>query len=286
MSDDYDSSTPADGSSSERGFGYIPHPENDRNDPPFEPGDEALDRTFGWGVPPAGDSGLQQLPTPILNQGGLSSCVANVIAQQARHLWWRGGNPNPLIPSRLWIYFYGRSYSGIESYDAGSHPRAVYMALAEGFCEEKYWPYDPRKVLEVPGFNAHRHSFPRTAEGIATLRQQGTPIDDLNYYRISSERRGKVSAAINNGHTVGIGMSVDAAFVNYKGGIWRFRGPEIGLHYVLAGKYNEQGVWCLSSWGAGYGDAGGIWVDWETIESSVCLDFFVLTSIPRLLQAA
>lgn len=268
-----------------RYLGYLVQPESEHIEPEFDPSTPHLGELVGWaGTAAEGKTELRNLPTPILDQGAQNSCVPNVIVQQARYLWWRKRFPL-VMPSRQYIYYYARVYRGLEQHDAGSYPNDAYAALKEGFPEERFWPNDPKLIATPPSNTANRNAYARSG-GVSDSLGLGS----LNNYRIkASDRAEKIRQAITSDRPVGIGVTVDDAFMNYEKshGYWRFKGPSGGGHYVLAGEYDQHGVWCLSSWGPGFGDAGGIWIAWDAIlDVSVCHDPIVLVDIPHFLQAS
>lgn len=268
-----------------RYLGYLIQPESERTEPEFDPSTPHLGELAGWaGTAAEGKTLLRQLPTPVLDQGAQNSCVPNVIVQQARYLWWRK-SIEPILPSRQYIYYYARVYRGWEHSDSGCYPNDAYAALKEGFPEENYWPSDPKLVKVPPSNTANKHAYGRS-EGASDRFGLGS----LQSYRIKAgDRAEKIRQAITSDRPVGIGVTVDKAFMNYEKshGYWRFQGENGGGHYVLAAEYNQHGVWCLSSWGEDFGDQGGIWIAWDTIlDVTVCHDPIVLVDIPRFATAA
>lgn len=262
--------------------GYIPTPEDQRDDPEYTDG---LPGVAFAGTAAEGDSGLWDLPNPILRQVD-GSCVPNAVVQQVRHCWWTEGNPFPEMPSRSYVFYHAKAAYGIEKAN-GCFPRGAYLAMQdEGFPKEKFYEHTNHNNFNPPTVTAYQNAYGRTKEGIAELEKLGMTIARLKFTRITSDIADTIRQVVTAKRTVGIDLPVNEAFFNYKAsdGFWKPGGPELGRHYVLLGAYNASGCWCLSSWGANFGYRGGIWVPWSVItDRSVSYDRIVIYSAPRFI---
>lgn len=260
--------------------GYLPHASDDRDDPLYEDGAPGV--AFG-ATGSEGDSGLWDLPNPVLQQVD-GSCVPNVTAQQVRHIWWTEGNAYPEMPSRSWIFYWAKAYYGIEGAN-GCYPRGAYLAMQrEGFPAEQHWEHTHANNFRPPSATAYKMAYGRSEEGVTELRRRGMPLDTLRFSRIDSDFGDSIRQVITARRTVAVDLPVDHAFATYKAqdGFWRYQGPEIGRHYVLLGAYNAQGCWALSSWGAKFGYRGGLWVPWNyLLDRSFSFDRIVIYNAPR-----
>lgn len=256
-------------------FGYLRHPPEEQDDPPFLPADG--ERAYASGS--SGKTLIREMPMPVLDQGPSPGCVINAVAQQARYLWWRKGIANPPMPSRLYLGYNARKLRRMEGVRTGHYPKDVYTALDRGFPPEESWPYDLTKYTVQPGASAYKDSYERSSEARERLG-----LGKLRWRRISSSRVKNVKQAIDEDKTVGVGLVIDEGFQRYRkgDGTWTFRGLGQGEHYGILGEYRHDGAWFLSSWGPAWGDDGGIWVSWEDLEGAGAYDFFVLDEIPTL----
>lgn len=234
-----------------------------------------------YGAPVRATTALRQLPTPVLSQNG-PTCVVHVVVQALRYRMWRQGVAKPPMPSRIFLSYLARSYRRWEAAIMGTYPRDTFSAAQrEGWCDETVWPHDPKLMTTVPDASAFKQAYARSEEGRAKLG-----LGDMAFRRIEGDRKAAVQQAIASDYPVAFGLSVDEGFVKYKRGepAWGYKGPAQGDHYILAGEYDEEGVWALSSWGSKYGEDGGIRVRWDTLtDTGLCYDFYVLTSAPRVI---
>jgi len=87
---------------------------------------------------------------PIYDQGLLGSCTGNGTARGVDQDRAEQGLPF-LTPSRLGLYYGGRSIEGTILQDSGCQIRDVIkVAAKEGAAPESVWPYDPAKFAVKP----------------------------------------------------------------------------------------------------------------------------------------
>jgi hypothetical protein len=204
----------------------------------------------------------------VLNQGGLSSCVAHAwegaLLLEAR---WRGYTA-AVLGSRLFGYYNARAEYGGQWADSGTYLRTYAYALKRvGRCPESAWKYDPARVNVRPSVRAY---------------QQGNAMRGLKgYYRIFSTGERRIQAimsALEARHPVVFGMSVDQAFTQDNGPLTlsRIEGKPIGGHAMTIVGYTEPDVAggsclfkVLNSWGTGWRNGGFVWFSEELVANAL-----------------
>ncbi|MCC6596877.1 MAG: hypothetical protein IT477_10255, partial [Rhodanobacteraceae bacterium] len=186
--------------------------------------------------------------------------------------------------SRLQNYFKSRARHNAKDQDLGTYPVHSYDSVQDGFCDERFWPYDISKVYTAPDAQALRHSFDQSHEGLAL--RDGTKLSTWEHKQLrlsddGDEREQQSKQVVASDLGVAVGLDVDQGFQDYTNGIWRYRGPSKGRHYVLITRFTPYAAYCRSSWGARYGEEGGIWVAWSEIRNPrLCTDPMVLLRLP------
>lgn len=101
---------------------------------------------------------------PILDQGALGTCAANELANALQFCIAKElGTQNTWLPSRLFIYYFGRLYEGDSvAVDSGMSISGVCGSIAKyGAPAETLWSYDIKKYTIQPPraaiLNAHTH---------------------------------------------------------------------------------------------------------------------------------
>ena len=108
-------------------------------------------------LPPKVD--LRPRMTPVENQGGTNSCVANAVAGAYEYLAKRHRGDDAYDVSRMFIYYNARKRSGSESEDEGSVIADAIESLREhGACSETTWSYDEESVNEEPSEDAYEEA--------------------------------------------------------------------------------------------------------------------------------
>jgi len=91
--------------------------------------------------PPAVD--LRPAMPPVYDQGQIGSCVANAVAALVQYVRRLQGQSPDFVPSRLYVYYFGRALEGTVATDPGMQIRdGIRVVESKGVCAEKDWPYD------------------------------------------------------------------------------------------------------------------------------------------------
>src|SRR5579862_6732428 len=78
----------------------------------------------------------------VYNQGELGSCTANALAGALQFQEEKEGEAQPVMPSRLFIYYNERALEGTVASDSGAQIRDGIKSVANlGVCSEQEWPY-------------------------------------------------------------------------------------------------------------------------------------------------
>lgn len=240
----------------------------------------AMNRSYGW-LPDQPDSrdlplgalklssanlpssaSVKQHVKSVLDQSTTSACVAHATTQAVRLALSVQGLPDPILPSRRFVYYNARLQTGDEHRDGGTYIRNAFRALSRnGYCEEKFCDFDIEKINDQPAPQAYRMSYDQRLD---------------SFYRIVGDVESEVRSAIAARHPVVLGIPVDRAFEQYGagGGYWDFGGSSIGGHAICAVSYDAQGVEIVNSWDVSWGHGGFGWISWETI-MNVASDLWV-----------
>lgn len=210
------------------------------------------------GLPESVD--LRPWCTPVEDQGQLGACVANAFVSALEYSMIRSGN-GAIDLSRMYLYYNGRRLAGRETQRVGLFTHhAMAAIIAYGVCPESAWPYDienyavrpPQACYDIASeFDVMQ--FARVTEtpvlkatlaaGIPVSCNMGLPSDWL---QIDAARDGKIEAP--------------------KGG-WP-PPPEGSAHNMLVVGYDDRKRAFLfrNSWGADWGRAGHLWIDYDVFE--------------------
>lgn len=124
-------------------------------------------------LPPKVD--LRPRMTPVENQGGTNSCVANAVAGAYEYLAKRHRGDDAYDVSRMFIYYNARKRSESEHEDEGSIIADAIESLREhGACSEGTWPYDEAAVNEEPSPDAYEEASQFLVE---EMQQVPTDLD-------------------------------------------------------------------------------------------------------------
>lgn len=199
-------------------------------------------------LPPKVD--LRPFMTPVENQGGSNSCVANAVAGAYEYLVKRHRGDDAYDVSRLFIYFNARKRSGIEHEDQGSMiADAIDSLREEGACAEETWPYDESVVNEEPSPEAYDEASQFLVED---MQHVPTALDAWR-------------AALAEGYPVIFGMSLFQSFDKHrKPGLVPMPSAREssreshGGHAMLCVGYSDPDKLFIvrNSWGPDWGDQG------------------------------
>lgn len=199
-------------------------------------------------VPQKSDN-LSLVPS-VLNQGGLSSCVANAVAQALRASEIQSGTTNAELPSRLYLYKGARNTHGAGRKDEGTYLRAcLEFARRRGYPAETAWPYVESKVNRQPPMDAIMQAFDKRS-----------PTRYLRVYDAGSARVDAVKRALGKGHLVVFGVDVDAAFLRLGPDHEPVKGFDrkalVGGHAMAVVDHDGDVFRCVNSWNTDWGDGG------------------------------
>jgi C1A family cysteine protease len=207
---------------------------------------------------------------PIYNQGHLGSCTAHAVAALSSFLCNKFGER--VTPSRLFLYYYARQFSGIStSVDGGATLRGAIKAVAKiGILEESEYPYDPKKFTESPSTD---------------LQQLAKETQVTAYYSLPKDVY-QLKKSLVNGFPFVFGFRVP---IDFYGGVgasgyvppegWGKSGTS--GHAVCAVGYSDylKSFLIRNSWGKSWGAAGYFWMPYDFMVSDNCSDFQTVLAI-------
>lgn len=185
----------------------------------------------------------------VYDQGQLGSCTANAIAMAVDFELVKQGL-QPLLPSRLFIYYNERALEGTINSDAGAMIRdGIKTVIQTGVCPETDWPYDESKFADKPGDTCYADAQKELVKEY--LRVENTSLQDMK-------------SCLAGGFPFVLGFSVYSGFesaqVAQDGQVSLPDADEqfLGGHATLAVGYDDsvQKFIIRNSWGKGWGDAG------------------------------
>lgn len=257
-------------------LGYIPDPPDNRD---LRFADLKAEVTYGLDVdPPPPVWSNAGLVLNVLSQGDLGSCVANATAQGIRMNMVYRSDPEPVLPSRLQLYFMARAAAHEEKIDGGTHLRTTFSMINKyGFCrEDKYrYGYDVKQFARTPPIDTWPHSIDQRTK------------NEVKYWRIwevGAERIKAIKHAVSMEYAVVFGVTVDDKFTSRpppSTPILPPTGNIAGGHAMLVEGYDEakRSFTILNSWGQGWGFGGRCYFAPEYLEEAH--DIWVVEHVPR-----
>lgn len=213
---------------------------------------------------------LRNEDTPIYDQGQLGSCTANAIAAHLDFNRKKQGE-QPIVPSRLFIYYNERAADGTVDSDAGSTIRESAKTVKKnGAPPETLWPYLVSKFKNKPTTQVYKDAV---------------SYEDLTYLSV---RRLNLKDRLAEGYPVVIGISVYESFESpaaMKTGVIPM--PEmseslLGGHAVMLVGYNEVTEQFIfrNSWSSSWGASGYGFLPYAYLSnSSLSSDFWSLNQV-------
>lgn len=243
-----------------RNFGWLPQKE-DARDIVFS----ASATETGIYLPKIVD--LETLLPDVLDQGSLGSCTGHGIAN-AVFAAMKRNNINPVLPSRLFIYYEERVIQGTVNCDCGAYIRdGIKVVNKLGVPDEIYWKYDIRKFSTRPQPSAYEN-----AKFSSKFIYQAVPATKDMFKRVLAKELPIV-----------LGFRVFESFEKItstgKMPIPSTNEKVIGGHCVIAYRYDSQGVWCRNSYGKRFGKKGNFMIPWAFITSGNVMDCWALDLI-------
>ncbi len=213
--------------------------------------------------------------TSCYNQGRLGSCTANAIAGSLQFLEQKEGSVNPVMPSRLFIYYNERALEGTVESDSGAQIRDGIKSVAKrGFCSEDLWPYDIGRFAARPPARCYS----------AALKDRVS-----QYLRLDHEQSGPLLTCLASGYPFVFGFSVYESFESPEvaaTGIVRMprMGERVlGGHAVVACGYDmKAGRFIVrNSWGGRWGMNGYFTMPFDYLtDAFLSADFWTIRQVP------
>lgn len=254
-----------------RGLGYRPDPPKLATQRP----DLIAGDILGSWIPPASWSNAGYV-TGILDQGSLSSCVANAILQAVRMSHVSKGIRDPKLGSRLFGYYVSRASHGEQAIDGGTHLRSFCEQLVRfGFCPEDAWPYDPAQVNAMPASGAFRAALDQAKPSPTTYRRIASA---------GSARVDEIKRAVSAGFGVAFGTGVSQAFVDNGPEVMSPLGPpnvSVGGHAMVVVGYDGDIFDVCNSWGEDWGNAGYCHLSADYMAWTETQDIWIIDAVPN-----
>ena len=211
---------------------------------------------------------------PAYNQGLLGSCTANAIAGSLQFLEAREGAADPIMPSRLFIYYNERVIEGTVRSDSGAQLRDGIKSVAkDGFCPEPLWPYLVERFEKRPPKGCYE-----VAAGERVSR----------YLRLDQSPAALLSC-LASGFPFVFGFSVYESFESPRvaqTGVVRTPRPGetlVGGHAVVGCGYDlpARRFIVRNSWGEAWGDGGYFTMPFEyLLTPTLAADFWTIRQVP------
>ena len=234
-----------------------------RKDYSFDLVKEPLTRVAGGSWDLRADHVIPEL-TPISNQGGAGSCVANAWCDAMEILDGLSGSDKVEQLSRRFLYWCSRYYTGDAHKDKGTFLRSAAHQLAKiGIFEEKWFPYSDEDDYLLAG---RKHAHPQVDHYTMASNNRLS-----GFYRLGtaspSQFLNELEIAIRSNHPTVFGAPVGQAFQQYRGGGQILTVPNMteGWHAMIVvgvGYDGDRRWWLLrNSWSKHWGDDGHVKVD-------------------------
>jgi len=209
----------------------------------------------------------------IYNQYQTSSCTGNSIAAMVEFVRRKEGLVD-FVPSRLFIYWNGRSYSQTTDQDCGAVIRDVIKGTAEfGICPESDWKFDQSKVTTKPTDNCFVD-----AKKDLVLEYSAIPDGDLDHMK----------ACLVEGYPFVFGFSVYDNMESQEmadSGILKMPARDekfLGGHAVMAVGYDDDNncIIVRNSWGEDWGMSGYFHMPYDYItHPGLASDFWTIRKV-------
>ena len=210
---------------------------------------------------------------PIYNQGTLGSCTANAIAGAFEYNELKQFPNNPVMPSRLFIYYNERYIENTINTDAGASLRDGMKTINEdGICPEMEWPYDISKFTDCP---------PKICYELAENYKS------ISYKKIKQDLP-QLKKCLADNFPIVCGISIYDSFesnqVSETGIIPVPDSNEslLGGHAVMLVGYddNDEKFILRNSWGTSWGDKGYGYIPYDyVINQNLASDFWIIEKI-------
>lgn len=208
----------------------------------------------------------------VWDQGDIGSCTAHAIVGALVYDEIKRGDNNPVMLSRLYLYYFERSLEGTTTEDAGAMIRDGIKVAAQGVCPEKYWPYVPSRFAIRPTKSAIKRA---KEKAIAYERLDNTNLFDLR-------------ACLSQDNPFTFGFTVYESFESEdvaRNGVVPMPEPNesvMGGHAVLAVGYDDSQKMFMvrNSWGQNWGQNGYFQMPYAYLtDANLADDFWTIKAI-------
>jgi len=215
--------------------------------------------------------------TPVSNQGGIGSCVANAMCDGLEILQGLADPFSVQQLSRLSLYYWSRCKHRGQTQDDGTYIHSAAEQLQTmGVLLESDWPYDESKVNDPPPSHLAMAASDNRLSGAVPLKKRADVLDE-------------VEALVRSGCPVVLSAQItragfqdpdpSAVLDAPEGEIWG--GHAILCTGVRVLRSGLREFYIRNSWGASWGDHGHIWINTRYMERGI-FGFVALTLRPGL----
>jgi C1A family cysteine protease len=215
------------------------------------------------------------------NQGTLGSCSAHGSAFIYVFEQLKQENKNPIMPSRLDLYYKSREVMGKIGEDSGAGIRdAVNIMIDKGVSIEKDWPYDISKYQQRASDVSYQQS--KMFRGI-TAQKIDTSQDITQDATVNH-----IKNALLSGQPIDFGFYVYESFESdetKRTGMMPMPGPKEGIvggHCCVVIGYDDskQSFLVRNSWGTEWGIGGNFYMPYAFMaDKTKTFDLWILTSV-------
>jgi len=223
--------------------------------------------------------------TPVSDQGGIGSCVANATCDALEILL--GLEKAKVVQlSRLFLYWNARNYNSDTLNDNGTYIRFAFQAIKEhGVCSESEWPYSDGNDRKGVAWYKKRPSLRCYENSDSNKITEAYRIDESGHKRLNA-----IDIALHAGHPVVFGTPVGKQLQAYRGEEMDLTPPSssIGGHcMVIVGMENlpdgRRRYRIRNSWGTSWGQSGRCWFDESYIAWDQTNDLWVPTRVQSVI---
>lgn len=207
--------------------------------------------------PPSPSPAFQIAMPPVTSQGSEGSCVSFAIGyylRSAEHYYQTGAtsyshSSNIVSPE----YLFNQTKSDPSNCTGSTLLAALNLLKSNGVCTWQSMPYSSSNGCSL---------MPTTEQNAEAANYKIT-----NYSTLYTSDMSTVKALLNAKHPLYISFNVDSYFYYAGPGfIWKsFSGTFYGQHAVVICGYDDakHAYKVVNSWGAGWGDSGYSWIDYD-----------------------
>ena len=213
--------------------------------------------------------------TDCYNQGQLGSCTANALAGALQFLEAKEGEHEPVMPSRLFIYYNERALEGSVDSDSGAQIRdGIKSVVKRGFCAEDLWPYSISRFATKPPERCYK----------AALKERVS-----QYLRLDHDDPTPLLTCLASGYPFVFGFSVYESFETSRVAatgvvnLPRLGERVLGGHAVVGCGYDLKAKRFIvrNSWGGRWGMGGYFTMPFEYLTNPyLSADFWTIRKVP------